>query len=572
MNDTKTHSAGLAPWLCFVLTACVFVWRAAPGVSFEDSGELAAATVSLGVPHPPGYPLQMLAGYGWQSLVTPLVGDAGRALNLFSAICAAAAAGLLSWFARRSGAGFGAALASGLLLALAPTFAAQAVIVEVYALAALLQVALLVSSLSPGPARPARTLLLFGLALCAHPNTLVLAPLPLFTLWRAWRESESASVRMLATSAVSFIAGLSLYAYVPLRAASDPAVNWGEASGGARLANHLLRTQYRTGLDRAYENQFSLLAEQLAGQWPLLFGLLALSLFVCRARVPGRLVAQVLFCVAFASAALFYAINWPLEDELSRARVAGSYGPLVLAVSAVGSLALIGIERTLESKLTGNLLAVLLPVAVVLLAQPFGPVTFEGELDQRGRNWAQSYADEVLEACPANSVLVVSKLGYGDDLTFPLLYAQVANDVRPDVLVLSREFLVHGWFRDQLGRREPWLGEALGRLSQEFESETAQIFDPRSRRILTASCFPKLYDAAAREARPVVFVARPGERILAGRTIQAGPVLWHLSSLAAFDTTLRSAPSGYDWLPADQNDPILRMLIELAEQREHARL
>jgi len=572
MTDTKTHSADLAPVVCFALTACLFVWRAAPGVSFEDSGELAAATVSLGVAHPPGYPLQMLSGYVWQSLVTPMVGDAARALNLFSAIAAAAAAGLLSWFARRSGASFGAALASGLLLALAPTFAAQAVIVEVYALAALLQVGLLVSSLSPGPARPTRTLLLFGLALCAHPNSLVLAPLPLFTLWRAWRESESGSVRMLATSAASFLAGLSLYAYVPLRAVSDPAVNWGEASGGARLADHLLRTQYRTGLERAYENQFSLLAEQLAGQWPLLFGLLAASLFVCRARIPGRLVAQVLLCVAFASAALFYAVNWPLEDELSRARVAGSYGPLVITVCAVGSLALIGIERAVGSRIPANLRSYFLPIAVVLLAQPFGPTTFEGQLDQRGRDWAQSYADEVLAACPQNSVLVVSKLGYGDDLTFPLIYSQVANAVRPDVLVLSREFMVHDWFRDQLGRREPWLAEALDRLSTRFESETANISDPRSRRILTASFFPKLYDLAGGEARPVVFVARPGERILGGRTIQAGPVLWHLSSLAAFDAGLRAAPSGFDWLPADRSDPILRMLLELAEQRERARL
>jgi len=571
MNPHQTQPVGLAPWLCFGVCASVFFWRAAPGVSFEDSGELAAATVSLGVAHPPGYPLQMLLGHAWHSFVTPLTGDAARALNLFSALCAAGAAGLLALFARRSGAGLGGALATGLLLALAPTFAAQAVIVEVYALAALLQVAILVTSLAPGPARPARSWLLFGLALAAHPNSVVLAPLPLFVLWRAWREREGSALRAPLAAAGSLLAGLSLYLYVPLRAASDPAVNWGEATGGARLADHLLRSQYRTGLERAWENQLSLLAEQLAGQWPLLFGVLALVLLLTRKSVPGRLVGEVLASLVFAAAALFYAINWPLADELSRARVAGSYVPLVILVSALGGLALIGLERALQSRLSSGLRAVLLPVTVIALALPFGPTTFSGELDQRGRDWAATYANEVLEACPQDGVLVVSKLGYEDDLYFPLLYAQVAKNLRPDVLVLSREFLVHDWFRDQLGQRQRWLEPALERLAAKFESGTEAVYDPRGRRILTASFFADLFALAQNQLRPVLFVAKPNERMLAGLPVQAGPILWHLGSSAMLSSELRFQPSGYAWLPPAPSDPILQELAELNAQRVRAR-
>ena len=358
---------------------------------------------------------------------------------------------------------------------------------------------------------------------------------------------------------------------MPFRAASQPAINWGEATGGARLADHLLRSQYRTGLDRAWENQLSLLAEQFAGQWPALFVVLALALILFRRRLPARQFAPLFIATIVAAGALFTAINWPLEDELSRARVAGSYVPLVLLVSALGGLGWIVLERAVSPRLPAILSAILLPLAAASLAQPFGPRTFAEEIDQRGNNWAELYAREVLDACPQDSVLVISKLGYSDDLTFPLLYFQVAKNYRSDVLVLSREFLSHAWFRDQLRRREPWLSSPLDALSQNFDVASEGTLDPRARRILAADFFPAMYRLADQAERPVVFVAKPSERLLGGLPIEAGPALWHLSWRSELSEERRSAPDGYSWLPSSPGDPILRMLGDLAAARARAR-
>ncbi|MFT5286766.1 MAG: hypothetical protein ACI8TQ_002938 [Planctomycetota bacterium] len=561
--DNKRNLADLAPWLCFAICLVVFVLRAAPGVTFEDSGELAAAATCLGVPHPPGYPLQMLLGHGFIRSMSALIEDPARALNLFSALCAAGAAALLALFARRTGAGFGAALATGLLLALAPTFAAQAVITEVYALAALLQVALLLVCLRPGDPKPGTALFFFGLALCAHANSLAFAPLPLLVLARALRSGTQPRERTLLQSMFGISAGLAFYLYVPLAAASDAPINWGAATGGERLLDHLLRTQYATGLDRAFENQLSLLAEQFAGQWPLVFAALILSTFFVRRNLERRQLTPVFCTIVFAAGTLFYAINWPLADELSRARVAGSYIPLVIIVCAFGSAILVGLERTFSHTSAAKVFSIALPLVVVLLALPFGPRTFANDLDQSEAKWAELYGRETLAACPPNSVLVISKLGYGDDLAFPLLYLQVARHVREDVLVLPREFLSHPWYREQLSEREPWLTPALRSLSEKYAASAGLPGDPRSQRIVNASFFPDLFKLADAVNRPTVFVSKPSPRLLGQRRTQTISMLW---SVVATEPTAPLDPHAsepYAWLPAVTNDPILLMLKEL---------
>ena len=76
----------LAAFLVYARTACRTVY-------VGDSGELAAAVHTLGVAHPPGYPLYLTLGKLF-SLLVP-VGRPVFRLNLFSAAAAAAAAGLL---------------------------------------------------------------------------------------------------------------------------------------------------------------------------------------------------------------------------------------------------------------------------------------------------------------------------------------------------------------------------------------------------------------------------------------------------------------------------------------------
>ncbi len=82
----KNKETNLSPWIwpAFFL----FLWQVLllaqnPGLMSDDSGEMAAASYVLGLPHPPGYPLFCLLG----RLVTLLpVGTVAFRLNLFSAL------------------------------------------------------------------------------------------------------------------------------------------------------------------------------------------------------------------------------------------------------------------------------------------------------------------------------------------------------------------------------------------------------------------------------------------------------------------------------------------------------
>ncbi len=125
----------------------VFLVTLAPGVTLEDAGELATAAHSFGVPHPPGYPVWTLAAWIWVHIFP--FGNIAWRTNVLSALCSAAAVGMVALLVSRSGrvmagrlisreesleqrlpgnaAAVGAVVA-GWLLAFGPAFWSQAVI------------------------------------------------------------------------------------------------------------------------------------------------------------------------------------------------------------------------------------------------------------------------------------------------------------------------------------------------------------------------------------------------------------------------------------------------------------
>src|SRR5712692_10174765 len=86
-----TGIAALAVYLCTL----------APTVTPEDSGELIAAAYTLGVPHPPGYPLWCLLAQLFRLVPGP---NPAFAINLMSAVLGAIAASLVCMTTRRLGA------------------------------------------------------------------------------------------------------------------------------------------------------------------------------------------------------------------------------------------------------------------------------------------------------------------------------------------------------------------------------------------------------------------------------------------------------------------------------------
>ena len=214
---------GLAALILYVITA-------APSVAtiFDDSLEFQVVLPTLGIAHPSGYPLYTLLG----KLVTVLVPvrDAAGRLNLFSAVCAAAAVAMLFLVARRFAGSLPAALTAAAVFALSPTWWSQATIAEVYALNTLF-VAVFIYCLvrweearllfaASGPRRSDRWLwaasLTCGLGLAHHRMIALLLPAALiFIFWTdplLLRQPK----RWLAPVALG-LAPFLLYVYLPIR-------------------------------------------------------------------------------------------------------------------------------------------------------------------------------------------------------------------------------------------------------------------------------------------------------------------------------------------------------------------
>ena len=83
----------LAAFLAASASLAVYIRTLAPTVTGEDSGEFITAAWSLGIPHPPGYPLWLILAKLFSFLP---IGTVAYRLNLMSAILDAAAVGLLA--------------------------------------------------------------------------------------------------------------------------------------------------------------------------------------------------------------------------------------------------------------------------------------------------------------------------------------------------------------------------------------------------------------------------------------------------------------------------------------------
>ncbi|MCP4429084.1 MAG: DUF2723 domain-containing protein, partial [Chloroflexi bacterium] len=143
-TQNKVHN--VLAWLAAVIATAVSGWRywptVHPGVGpvrFLDSIQYQTAVSTLGIPHPPGYPLYILLGklftilpgIGW---LAPFGDNAAYRLGLFSAVAAALTIFVLVRFIYRLTGNVGVAFLGGLILAGGRGFWIPATYVELYPL------------------------------------------------------------------------------------------------------------------------------------------------------------------------------------------------------------------------------------------------------------------------------------------------------------------------------------------------------------------------------------------------------------------------------------------------------
>jgi hypothetical protein len=147
-----------------------------PGVDLGDTGGFQAAVLWPTTSARQAYPLYYALASSFIGLVSAT--NPARGLNLFSAVCGALAAGLLTWLVSTITRSRIGGAVSGLLLAFSYTFWTQAIIAEVYtlhlALVAVILIGLLAWQRHPTDRRLVVVCALYALAFGNHLSTILL--------------------------------------------------------------------------------------------------------------------------------------------------------------------------------------------------------------------------------------------------------------------------------------------------------------------------------------------------------------------------------------------------------------
>jgi len=220
----------------------VYAFTAAPGITMEDSGDFMNGVITLGIVHPPGYPLYTMLGHLF-SLIP--VGDPAYTVNLFSSLWGALCLGIMFLVFRTLSIGSLYALFTSLLLGFTAVFWSKTAVAEVYTFNAFLLASIVFWILSYNRDKKKWQLYLAafttGLALSNHyPLTILSGVGLLFLLDRRGLHAQD-----FLKAPLFLVLGLTPYLYLFIQA-HNPGIeyNMGRLSDFRMVIDHILRRQY----------------------------------------------------------------------------------------------------------------------------------------------------------------------------------------------------------------------------------------------------------------------------------------------------------------------------------------
>jgi hypothetical protein len=383
----------------FAVPAAVYIACAPIEPASWDTAELQGVPYILGITHPTGFPFYVLAGYVWSHVL--VLGSVAWRMNAMSGVAMAVACAAAYGVALEFGASVPAALLATLWFAFTQNIWAHAIRAEAHDLAvACCGVAIyaFVRWLRGAGARWfLAAFVLCGLGMAAHPNALWILPAFVVGIAIAPRRPR---LRVAAGAAALLVAGLALYAYLPLRSSYvvrhnlDPAAALYGVNGGIfwnynnpstlhGLAVELTGSETQTpGYFLASFNPVHVASavrtfvETIAAQYGIPGLVLLFAGLIAAFWRDWR--AALVVCVA-CTAALLFSVVYPNESDVGRYRMLVSW----LAVPLFGALTP-HFRGKASLALHGTLLLVLLAGAATAFEQQ---QSFFSHRDAAGGRW-----------------------------------------------------------------------------------------------------------------------------------------------------------------------------------------
>ena len=484
----------------------IYIVTIAPTTQFWDTSEYMSAAKVLGIPHPPGNPLFVLMAHVWALL--PLAASYALRLNLFAAFTSAVSSALLFLVAERflreaSSAPRWTRLASAaagtLVGATSFTVWNQSTVNEKVYTLSLLSIALVLwlivhwgDDRAQGHRDRWLLLIAYLLALSATNHLMGLLVIPAVLAYVLLTDPAALlRWRVLLGIVLVIVVGVSVWVFLPIRAAHYPPINEGEPTTWAALKAVLNREQYAKP---PLSDRQATLGAQLANYWQYFTwqfgrdlpdrirqGIAVIFAFIGLLgawrqwqRDKRGAIAMTTF-VATVTVVLIYYLNfkygfsiYPDKTDLPREVRERDY--FFVASFLVWGV-WVGMGLAVLVEWVRDFLGTRLPeqtrwkVASPVLALALVPLLGNRLTASRaGETLPRDFAVDLLQSVEPYGILITA----GDNDTFPLWYAQEVEGVRPDVLLANQSLMNTDWHLRQLQRRpivpyDPEQGPAIYR-------------------------------------------------------------------------------------------------------------
>ncbi|MFL6212594.1 MAG: protein O-mannosyl-transferase family [Blastocatellia bacterium] len=494
----------------FAAALALYLATVAPTVTLVDSGELIFAARSLGVAHPPGFPLYVLLAHAFTWLP---FGSVAARVNVASAVFAAVAAAMLTlvvaemllsvdllpFTANKPKKGerkpkkqaakderrdtpissewrltyVVASMMAGLLFACSRTLWAYATIAEVYTLnTALITIILFLmfrwrrriledriksgKLLAGGHVASAYdrwlygAAFVFGLAMGVH-HVSAAVTLPAFAVLVFATEGFGFFIsRRLAKAALCAFAGLAIYLYLPLAAMRSPLMNWGDPRTAERIWWHITGRQYQVFFESSANvigKQFNVFLSLVGREFGTIWLPLALLLAIAGLFAAFK---RDRWLFGFLILIVIFDMAWALNYEIAEDKDA-YYLPTFLVLTIAASFGLVWLARGLRAtRLSMKTATAIMAVLALLLPAIAATNNFRFN-NRRGYLIARDYVENTLKTIEPNGLLLT------DDwqVYSPLLYLREVEGIRRDVVAIDIQQLRRTWYYGYLNAAYP---------------------------------------------------------------------------------------------------------------------
>lgn len=447
----------------FLFWLCVFVLTSSHSVVQGDTGDFLSTAATGGIPHDPGYPLYSLiarivyllpfGNHAWHvNLISALFG-AGALFFLFKTVKLITKSDFASFFAV-------------VALATYPSFWFYSLVAQIHVFQVFLVGVMFFLLLKFLETKKSKYLYFsaFVLGLCVTNSHTVIFTAPGF-LVGLYFAKKNLSLKILFISGVVAILGLLPYLYLFWAASKNPIFNWGGIHDLGSFLFIFFRRNYGTfnwsrpepWLPFAYSPFVHYFLSLLNTSWYIV-PFAVIPFFVKRQKG--------MYSMLFGSALLsigpmFYLfMNVPLRSIIHVANTEQylSYPYYFLCVLA-------GIGFYSASHYFKNINKTLLFLVVVLFfVLPF--VSTFSKVRQDNNTLTAFTTKFQLSELPKNSIFIT----FGDSPYLPLMYWQYSEGYRPDVAVVAYGLLGEAWYRNNLKRQHPKLGNLFANALPDYKA------------------------------------------------------------------------------------------------------